>query len=32
MQGIAFMKKRDDRRVLSRGCRIHVVEERKEGG
>jgi len=32
MQEIAFMKKRDDRRVLSRGCRIYMVVERKEGG
>jgi len=32
MQGIAFMKKRDDRKALSRGYRMHVVVERKEGG
>jgi len=32
MQEIAFMKKRDNRRVLSREYRMHVVVERKEGG
>src|SRR5882724_10472207 len=32
MQGIAIIKKGDDLRVLGRGCRLHVVVGRKEGG
>jgi hypothetical protein len=32
MQGIAFMKKRDDSRALGRRYRMHMVVERKEDG
>jgi hypothetical protein len=32
MQGIAFMKKKDDKNALNRGYRINVTIRRIEGG